>query len=163
MAHGVRVERNRLRFVSAHMATFGGELEPLHGHNYQLIAEVEGDLTADSWVIDFTLLKQVARERCDALDHKFLLQCTSRLLRIAEAAAHWDVAFGERRYLFPKGDVAALPIDNSTAERLAEWFHGEIAAALRAHGADNIRHLRIEVEEAPGQLGWYAAPLNIAK
>ena len=161
MSHGVRVARNRLRFSSAHMATFAGECEPLHGHNYQLTVEVEGDLTDDAWVIDFALLKRIARERCEAIDHKFLLQRTSRMLAIAERESHWEITFGERqRYTFPLRDVAALPIDNSTAERLAEWFHSEIAAALREHGATNIRHLRVEVEEAPGQSGWYAAPVD---
>ena len=158
MSHGVRVERNRLRFMSAHMATWAGQCEPLHGHNYQLTVEVEGDVTADSWVVDFSLLKRVVRERCESLDHKFLLQRDSRVLAISEAAAAWEVGAGERRYVFPKSDVAVLPIDNTTAERLAEWLHGEVAAALRAHGATNIRHLRVEVEEAPGQAGWYAAP-----
>ena len=157
------MERNRLRFSSAHMATFAGACEPLHGHNYQLTVDVEGDLTADAWVVDFGLLKRIARERCEAIDHKFLLQRASRALAIVEAADHWQVTFGERqRYIFPKSDVAVLPIDNSTAERLAGWFHAEISAALRVQGCGNIARLRIEVEEAPGQAGWYAAPVRTA-
>jgi 6-pyruvoyltetrahydropterin/6-carboxytetrahydropterin synthase len=140
------------------MATFAGQCEPLHGHNYLLTVEVEGDLTDDSWVIDFALIKRIARERCEMIDHKFLLQRDSSVLAITETRDAWQISFGERqRYLFPKSDVALLPIDNSTAERLAAWFHGEIAAALLAAGARNIGRLRVEVEEAPGQTGWYAA------
>ena len=30
----VNVNAVKLRFASAHMATLGKELEPLHGHNY---------------------------------------------------------------------------------------------------------------------------------
>jgi 6-pyruvoyltetrahydropterin/6-carboxytetrahydropterin synthase len=143
------------------MATFAGQCEPLHGHNYLLSVEVEGDLTEDAWVIDFSLIKRIARERCEAIDHKFLLQRDSRVLAIAETADAWQISFGERqRYVFPKSDVAVLPIDNSTAERLAVWFHGEIAAALTDAGATNIRRLRVEVEEAPGQSGWYAAEVR---
>ncbi len=159
MSYGVRVERHRLRFMSAHMATWDGQCEPLHGHNYQLTIEVEGDLMADSWVVDFSLLKRIARERCTVIDHKFLLQRDSRVLTIDEANDAWHIAVAGRRYSFPKSDVAALPIDNTTAERLAEWLHGELVAALHKDGAGNIRHLRVEVEEAPGQVGWYAAPL----
>lgn len=159
MTHGVRVERVRLRFMCAHMATWAGQCEPLHGHNYQLGVEVEGDLTEDSWVVDFSLLKRVARERCEAIDHTFLLQLRSRVLAISETADAWEIAAGERRYSFPKSDVTPLPLDNTTAERLAEWFHGEIAAALRRAGSVNIRHLHVEVEEAPGQAGWFAAAL----
>jgi 6-pyruvoyltetrahydropterin/6-carboxytetrahydropterin synthase len=160
MTYGVRVERNRLRFASAHMATFAGECEPLHGHNYAVSVEVEGDLTADRWVIDFGVLKQIARECCESIDHHFLLQRESRVLTIVEEAEHWQVSFGDAPgYRFPKRDVAVLPIENSTTECLALWFHGEIAAALRARGITSLRHLRIEIEEAPGQSGWYAAPL----
>src|SRR5262245_42704238 len=131
MTHGVRVERNRLRFMSAHMATWEGGCEPLHGHNYQVTAEVEGDVTADSWVIDFSVLKRVVRERCDAIDHKFLLQRDSRVLAIDEGEGCWEVtAPGGRNYRFPRSDVVALPLDNTTAERLAGWFHAEVAAAL---------------------------------
>ena len=160
MTYGVRVERQRLRFMAAHMATWAGRCEPLHGHNYQLTVEVEGDLTADSWVIDFSLLKRVARAVCEELDHHFLLQRESAVLRVAEHADGWEiVAPGDRRYVLPKEDVLALPIDNTTAERLAEWFHGRIAAALGAEGAGNVRRLRVEVEEAPGQSGWFGADL----
>lgn len=160
MTYGVRVERNRLRFAAAHMATFRGECEPLHGHNYQLLLEAEGDLTDDSWVIDFATLRRIARDRCDALDHTLLLQRDSRLLQLEESPRSWRVSIGERAYEFPKSDVTLLPLDNSTAERLAEWFHTEIAVALRAASGHAIRSLRVEVEEAPGQSGWFSAPLG---
>jgi 6-pyruvoyltetrahydropterin/6-carboxytetrahydropterin synthase len=138
------------------MATWAGDCEPLHGHNYQVTVEVEGDLTADAWVIDFSLLKRIARERCEAIDHRFLLQRESTVLLIAEDADHWLITTPRGKgYAFPKDDVAALPLDNTTVERLAQWLHREIAEALRAAGAANISHLRVEVEEAPGQAGWY--------
>lgn len=161
MSYGVQVARNRLRFMSAHMATWSGGCEPLHGHNYQVTAEVEGGLTADSWVIDFSALKLAVRELCEAIDHKFLLQRLSPVLRIVEQADGWEVLTPDGRcYRFPASDVVALPLDNTTAERLAAWFHAGIAEALHARGAANIARLRVEVEEAPGQSGWYAAPVN---
>jgi 6-pyruvoyltetrahydropterin/6-carboxytetrahydropterin synthase len=62
----------------------------------------------------------------------------------------------------PKADVVALPIDNSTAERLAEWFAGrlgeELGASLsgrQAAGATNVTAITVGVEEAPGQAAWY--------
>ena len=57
----VSVEKNRLRFAAAHFATFFGECEPLHGHNYVISVELEGDLTEDSWVWDFGDLKQLTK------------------------------------------------------------------------------------------------------
>lgn len=151
----VTVERNRLRFAAAHFATFLGECEPLHGHNYDVMIEVEGELTDDAWVWDFGDLKRLAKAIADELDHKFLLQRESRVLAIAEGERHWEVSFGERRYLFPREDVAALPIDNSTAERLAEWFAERLRAALAGRGAGAVRRLSVGIEEMPGQAGWY--------
>lgn len=151
----VTVERNRLRFAAAHFATFLGECEPLHGHNYDVSVDVEGDLTEDSWVWDFGDLKRLTKAIADELDHKFLLQRESRVLAIAEGADDWEISYGGRRYVFPKTDVAALPIDNSTAERLAEWFAERLRAALAEGGAATIRRLTVGIEEMPGQAGWY--------
>jgi 6-pyruvoyltetrahydropterin/6-carboxytetrahydropterin synthase len=156
----VSVERNRLHFASAHFATFHGQCEPLHGHNYMVIVDLEGDLAEDSWVWDFSDLKAKTKAICDEVDHKFILQRSSRVLTIREREREWEVAFGESaRYVFPKQDVAALPIDNSTAERLAEWLAGRLTESLREAGASSLRRLTVGVEEMPGQAGWYTVEL----
>ena len=155
----VSVEGVRLRFAAAHMATLGDELEPLHGHNYEARARVEGELTGDHWVIDFSVLKRLVRETCDRLDHTFLLQRDSPQLEIEQSAALWTIRFRDRTYVFPTSDVVALPIANTTAELIAEWIWHEVATALRAEGHASITQLAIEVEEMPGQAGGYGAAL----
>jgi len=147
----VRVERGQLKFAAAHFATFEGACEPLHGHNYAVTIEVAGALTDDSWVCDFSTLKTLGKALCDELDHKFLLQRDSRVLRIDEGMSNWKIRFLERGFVFPKSDVIALPIDNTTAERLAEWFISRLTDDLRARGATNITSVSVTVEEAPGQ------------
>jgi 6-pyruvoyltetrahydropterin/6-carboxytetrahydropterin synthase len=159
LEYRVRVERNRLKFAAAHMATYGGEMEPLHGHNYAVAIEVAGRLTDDAWVIDFSTLKRLGREVCDELDHKFLLQRESRLLEIDEGMSNWKVRFGERGFVFAKADVLALPVDNTTAERLAEYILGRVRHALVAAGATNLSAIEVMVEEAPGQAGYARATL----
>jgi 6-pyruvoyltetrahydropterin/6-carboxytetrahydropterin synthase len=156
----VSVEGVRLRFAAAHMATIGDDLEPLHGHNYSVRCRVDGDLTADRWVIDFSALKRYVREACETLDHRFLLQRNSPLLRVDQVEGGWRVAFRERCYTLPAEDVVALPIENTTAELLAEWLAGRVAEALRVGGHANVRHITIEVEEMPGQSGGYARDLS---
>ena len=153
MEYRVRVERNKLKFAAAHMATYGGKLEPLHGHNYAVTIEVTGTLTDDGWVCDFSTLKSAGKALCDALDHKFLLQRDSRELEIDESE-NWKIRHGGRGFVFPKGDVLALPVDNTTAERLAEWFIGRLRDDLRARGASNLTSITVGIEEAPGQAGW---------
>jgi 6-pyruvoyltetrahydropterin/6-carboxytetrahydropterin synthase len=155
MPHKVTVERNTLRFAAAHFATFEGACEPLHGHNYDVTVEVEGELTGDAWVIDFGVLKSIAREVCAELDHKFLLQRESRALQIDEGMSNWKVRFLERGWVFPKADVLPLPIDNTTAERIAEYIAGRIRDALAARGATNVASITVGVEEQPGQAGWW--------
>jgi 6-pyruvoyltetrahydropterin/6-carboxytetrahydropterin synthase len=160
MDYRVRVERNKLKFAAAHFATFEGKCEPLHGHNYAVGIEVAGALTEDdSWVIDFSALKTLGKALCDELDHKFLLQRDSRVLQIDEGMSNWKVRFLERGFVFPKADVIALPIDNTTAERIAEWFVARLKIDLAAKGARNLTQITVMVEEAPGQSATATASL----
>ena len=85
----VNVNAVKLRFASAHMATLGKELEPLHGHNYIVSCTVEGDITDDEWVIDFSVIKDSVRDACKILDHKFILQKNSSILEIKETSNEW--------------------------------------------------------------------------
>lgn len=159
MTYKISVERNTLRFAAAHMATFGGDCEPLHGHNYALSVQVAGSLTPDSWVVDFGDVKRIVRAICAELDHKFLLQAKSPLIEARQDGAEYAVLFRDRRYVLPATDVWPLEIDNTTAERLAEWFAGRIARALADRGADNVTSITVGVEEAPGQAGWFTLDL----
>lgn len=151
----VTIDGSRLRFAAAHMATFGGRCEPLHGHNYAVSVEVEGELTADGWVWDFGDLRGIASGIIEELDHRFLLQQESALLGATVRGDSYELCAGERSYVLPRSDVVSLPVDNTTAERLAEWIAGRLHTALRAKGATNIRRLAVGVEEMPGQSGWY--------
>lgn len=155
MTHKITLERNRLRFAAAHFTTFGGECEPLHGHNYDVFVEIAGGLTEDSWVVDFSEAKKLVEAICEELDHRFLLPTDSQALEIAHVGGEYTITFANKRYVMPDNDVAALDIDNSTAERLAQWFAGRILAALKDRGADNVTSIRVGVEEMPGQAGWY--------
>lgn len=146
----VRVEG--LQFDAAHFETFGSNTEPLHGHSYHVAAEVEGDLTRDSLVVDFVLLKTIIRGLCKQLDHRFLLQQDSRQLEIEAVDASWKIRTRTGLgYVFPKQDVAALPIDNSSAERLSEWIGAQLWRALEERGVNNLRSVTLEVYEGPGQ------------
>src|SRR5437868_14183018 len=69
----VKVEGGNLKFSSAHFITFGGKCERLHGHNYGVLVEIEGALNDDKLVFDFTIIKRLAREVCQRLNHRFLL------------------------------------------------------------------------------------------
>ena len=140
------------KFVAGHMATFSGKCERLHGHNYDVSAEVEGELTDDSWVVDFTVLKRMLRAIIDEVDHRFMLQAESRVLELKQTDEAWQIKTPAGAvYVLPTADVVPLPIDNSTAERLAEWFSSRVWQALLQRKANNVRCLTIEVSEGPDQ------------
>src|SRR6266571_8947597 len=134
----VKVEGGYLRFSSAHFITFGGKCERLHGHNYGVLVEVEGTLNEDKLVFDFTVLKQLTREICHRLNHRFLLPMQNPHLKLSEHPDSWEVHFGEKRYVFPRADVVELPIDNSTAERLAEYISDELCHLLSEYDTTRL-------------------------
>ncbi len=156
----INVSGLHLRFAAAHFTTFAGECEPLHGHNYAVAAQLEGELTPDSWLFDFVELRRVVAGLCQELDHAFLLPTENHNLAVAHSDGHYTITFDDRRYVIPEAEVRALPIDNSTAERLAEWLAGRLANEIRARGATNLSSLTVTVEEAPGQSASFTLTLN---
>ena len=158
MKYKVSVQRNTLRFSAAHFTTSSGQAEPLHGHNYDVTVELEGQLTQDAWVLDFAELKRLTADLCGQLDHRFLLPKDNPSLTLADEADAWRIDFRDRRYVIPKSDVCALPLDNSTAERLAQWFCQRLAEALTDR--PNLSSITVGVEEAPGQTGYCTLDLG---
>lgn len=156
----IEVRGDDLRFAAAHMTVMGDEAEPLHGHNYRVTAVVEGGLTEDSWLFDFRELRRLVAEACHELDHRFILQQPSSAFQVTKREKEWEIRWGGRRYLLPGSDVVALPIDNCTAERLAEWLCGRLKQRLLALKAENLTAISVEVEESPGQAAWFSESLG---
>ena len=159
MGYKVVVAKDYLSFSAAHFITFGGKCERLHGHNYAVAVEVEGELGADSYVWDFVPLKRMVKGICDALDHRFLVAVHNPHLDLRKGEKEWEIRYGERRYVLPADDVLSLPVDNITAERLAEYICGQVVAALKAEGADNLTAVTVRVDEEPGQAACYTTRL----
>jgi 6-pyruvoyltetrahydropterin/6-carboxytetrahydropterin synthase len=173
MAWKILIERGNLEFSAAHFITFEGECEPLHGHNYGVRVEATGPLTADSYVFDFVTLKDIVRTLCKQWDHRFLLPLYNPYLRITEQDDAWELEFvgpkaadflavsGRIRYVLPKWSVVPLPIDNATAERLAEQLARRIVEQLRARGiGQHLTHLTVGVEETTMQTAFYTLDLR---
>jgi 6-pyruvoyltetrahydropterin/6-carboxytetrahydropterin synthase len=173
MTWKVLVERGNLEFSSAHFITFAGECEPLHGHNYGVSVEAEGTLTPDSFVFDFTVLKDIARALAKEWDHRFLLPLHNPHLRVTEQGEFWRLVFvgteaaefiaatGPIRYELPKWSVVPLPIDNAPAERLAELFAHRLAGLLRERGiGEQLERLTVGIAETGMQTAFYTLDLR---
>ncbi len=148
-----------MRFSAAHFISFLGKCERLHGHNYGVSVVLEGDLSREGLVFDFVEIKKIVREICDSLDHRFLLPFESSCLQIQNTGEEWVIHFGDRRYVFPSSDVFVLPVDNITAERLAEYICKRIMETLQPE-AGSLAAITVGVEEAPGQTAYYRRPFT---
>src|SRR4029077_19184166 len=129
--YSVIVAKDYLKFAAAHFIAYPGFREPLHGHNYQVSVRVEADLGPDGYVLDFGLVKRVARALCEELDERVLLPAASDCLTIdrTEEGVRVVPAAGDRCE-FPVADVLLLPIGHSSAEELAAYLLGRLRDAL---------------------------------
>ena len=160
----VQVSKDYLVFASAHFITFRGhQCETLHGHNYRVGLAVEGSVEPETkFVLDFTVLKQIARRLVDEIDHKVLLPRLNPKLAYREADDRIAVDyFGEPTYVFPRADCAMLPIENSTAEMLAQYLGSRVREELTRGGYRHLTLLETEVEENYGQSATYREALAL--
>ncbi len=158
MGFRVKVYKENFDFSAGHFITFGGRCETIHGHNYRVEVSLEGENGPDFFLYNFSELKPIVRQACQALDHKMLLARDNPHLRYQTVGEEIEVRFGERRYIFPLAEVALLPLENTTAEQLAYYLVGVIRQRVRELNLPETARLnRIEVgvEEAPGQAAFY--------
>jgi 6-pyruvoyltetrahydropterin/6-carboxytetrahydropterin synthase len=150
----VRVSKDRTSFSAAHFITYdGGSCETLHGHNYRITAMVEGEsLAEDSYLIDFSVLKDRIEAICRQLDHRMLVPITNSRLKLTQEDGRISIAYKNKEYVFPKEDVVLLPISNSTCEELAGWIGNELAQSLpKSCQGTGVKSIEVEVEESLGQ------------
>jgi 6-pyruvoyltetrahydropterin/6-carboxytetrahydropterin synthase len=155
----VTLAKQDFKFSAAHFTLFpGGEAELLHGHNYRVRVELEGDTLDDcGLLVSFARVKSAIRSACRALDGRVLLPACAAQLEVRRDGDAVEVAFAGRRYRFPGADVVELPLANTSIELLARWLWGELAPAI---GDPGVVALAVSVEETSGQSCRFSAPLR---
>jgi 6-pyruvoyltetrahydropterin/6-carboxytetrahydropterin synthase len=152
----VRVTKDYLVFCSGHFITYeGNRCERLHGHNYRTAVEVEGDLDANHYVVDFIALKDMTRAIIDELDHRMLLPTENKLIHVQADGSNIRVTYGERFWSFPRDECVLLPIANTTAELLAAYIADRLRQEMHERAWKAPQVLRVEVEESFGQSAEY--------
>ncbi len=94
MTWKIVIAGGNLSFSAAHFITLDGTYEPLHGHNYGVSAELWGDdLTTDSYLLDFGVVKAMMRSLISEVNHRFLLPLHNPFLRLERSAdeAEWHI------------------------------------------------------------------------
>jgi 6-pyruvoyl-tetrahydropterin synthase len=154
--YSVVVAKDYLKFAAAHFIAYPGFREPLHGHNYQVSVRVEAELGPDGYVLDFGLVKRVAKALCEELDERVLVPEASDCLRVTAAQGGVEVTTETGDcFRFPAADVRLLPVRHSSAEELAAYLLGRLRDGLRAEvGGRGLAALEVGVAEAPGQTAY---------
>ena len=151
----VHVTKDYLKFSAGHFIAYPGFREALHGHNYRMSVDVEGDLGPQGYVVDFGVVKDIARRLCKQLNEKVLVPAQSDCLGISEEGGQCVLRYEGDEFRFPRKDVVLLPIIHSSAEEIARYLVGELRQALRAEGIEQLRSIEVGVEETPGQAAYY--------
>ncbi|MBK7644303.1 MAG: 6-carboxytetrahydropterin synthase [Planctomycetes bacterium] len=153
----IDLQKEAFKFSAAHFLIFpDGSAERLHGHNYRVFVELEGQLTSHGLVMDFKAIKPVVRAICDELDEHWIVPGRHPVLRWSESGGSIEVVYLDRFYRVPREDVIVLAINNTSSENLATWFGRELAARIAKLFPDvRIARMRLAVEETSGQRGVY--------
>ncbi|MBM3971878.1 MAG: 6-pyruvoyl tetrahydropterin synthase family protein [Planctomycetes bacterium] len=148
----VRVTKDHLVFSAAHFITFNGNVcERLHGHNWRTAVELAGPLDENRYVFDFIALRDAMQKIVSELDHHVLLPTKHRQIQVQSDEREVTATFEERRWVFPREDCVLLPVENTTAEEIAEWIATRLRSVVAAQPGVNISTIRVEVEENFGQ------------
>jgi 6-pyruvoyltetrahydropterin/6-carboxytetrahydropterin synthase len=150
--YAVKITKEEIVFSAAHFITFNGNIcERLHGHNYRVAAEVVGPLDENQYVFDFIALRDTLKTITSQLDHHVLLPTKHAAIRVTENDREVEAKFEDRRWVFPKEDCILLPVENTTAELLANYIGQQLLHRLTAENKPLPKTLRISVDECQNQ------------
>lgn len=147
-----------LRFSACHFIPEHDKCSRLHGHDYFLQIRVYGRKSSDGMVMDFSKLKEYAREIISMLDHRVLLPTKNSSIKIDQREKEIEVWQGEKHYLFPASDCVLCNVEHTTAEALAEYICYLLADKLKDR--ENVERICCGVGEGLGQVAWFERRLN---
>jgi 6-pyruvoyltetrahydropterin/6-carboxytetrahydropterin synthase len=153
----VRLRKAAHVFCAGHFITLADDLcEPVHGHNWTVAVDVEGQPGPHGMVVDFIALRDTVTGIVSGLDHRMLLPTQNPWLEVTTATgplggAEVTVRFGDRRWVFPASECVLLPVANTTAEWIAHWIGERLLEGLAAAGGPPPAAVRVAVDECLGQ------------
>jgi 6-pyruvoyltetrahydropterin/6-carboxytetrahydropterin synthase len=150
----VLLTKDHLVFSAGHFITYNGDIcERLHGHNWRVAVEVEGDLDENGYVFDFIALRDATQKIVLEVDHRMLLPTKHPLIKVTADDREVTAEFADRRWVFPKDDCVLLPVANTTAELIAWWMGQRLRTEIQKTTGHKVETLRVDVEENFGQWG----------
>ena len=152
MTYNLFLSRDYLTFSCAHFVIGENFYEPLHGHNYKILINVNGTQGKDNMVIDFHDIKKILKPFIDSLDHYVLVPSNNKFLEITEKDEQVIIKIPhlDKEYELPKSDVVLLPIENTTVEEISHYFV-KLLAQSEEIKRENISQVTVTVYEYEGQ------------
>ena len=147
-----------IRFVAGHFLPSIDKCSRLHGHNYALLIEIEGESGSDGIIIDFIKVKEAAHTIVREIDHKMLLPSGGTAMKVTRSGEQFSVHFNDKSYSFPAADVTILPVENVSAENLASYFADRLAES--GIFEDNVSGINVGVAEGRGQEAWVSRSIR---
>jgi 6-pyruvoyltetrahydropterin/6-carboxytetrahydropterin synthase len=130
----LEMARAEFGFYAAHIALYNGDVEPLHGHTFQVALRVSGEPDTSGMVVEFSEIKPAMRDAVAPLRRRTLVPGHAPELRITPSNDSLSITCGRKRYLLPAEDVTVLPLVNTTLEALASYLLSQVLPQLQRTG-----------------------------
>lgn len=150
MPFEIEFEDPRIGFASAHFIVGHDKCGRLHGHNYFIKVKLKGELDDQYMVLDYGDLKSELKQITSELDHRVIIPSQAEGLEVHEKNESIEIISCNKRYLFPKEDVVFLPLEATTSEELARYFHSVLKKLWPQF------MITVNIEEAPGASATYS-------
>lgn len=127
-----------------HRLTFHkGQCYNLHGHNYKVELELEGETDKNGFIIDFDDLDNILSPVIGKLDHSLWIYSGDKILTQLIKS---DV-LKEKPFKYNIMD------EESTCENIAKWMHGQIIKLFSNN--KNIKNISIKIWETSNSFAVY--------
>ena len=143
----LEMARAEFGFYAAHIALYNGEVEPLHGHTFQVALRVTGEPDTSGMVTEFSEIRPAMRNAVASLRRRALVPGHAPELKITQENDSLSIICGRKRYLLPTEDVTVLPLTNTTLEALAGYLLSQVLPQLTKTG---LVAAELEISELPG-------------
>ena len=141
--------KSNIRFSSAHIIPEYEKCGRLHGHTYAVHVKIFGYLDNNGIIVDFSILKEILRNIVSSLDHRVLIPEKSKLVKIFKEDKSIKLTSLGKSYVFPINDCILLPIDSTSAEKLATYILDKLIKEFS--GYNQLIKIEIGVDEGFGQ------------
>jgi 6-pyruvoyl-tetrahydropterin synthase len=134
-------------FSAAHASLHDGQFEPLHGHTFTVTLYASGDLNEAGMVADFHVVKEAMATVIAPLRRRTLMPAQPPDGSCVTEDGQVFIECGVKRYSLPAGDVALLPLVNTTTEAIAGYLLDELRPCL--WDLPGVQLVELHLAEAP--------------